>query len=183
LKNPRAYLKHSKPCCVNNFISLENTQFLISDVHHSLSKLEMILILLIKNQHEFKIVKFMFSTHFGTFDYKAIFTFKIWILKYVFNKSYSFWCDKMCGCILYVIYYVLRMIYYAPYYLLYAYYVGGCNTYMDLWSLTNVTKINHFKTMTCEYNVNFDVISISKILNWIYYYFISHLITKNENKT
>jgi hypothetical protein len=32
---------------------------------------------MIKKQHEFKLVKFMFSTHFGTFDLKAIFIFKI----------------------------------------------------------------------------------------------------------
>jgi hypothetical protein len=69
-------------------------------VHHSFSKLERILTLIIIGK-EIKICKFYFEMHLNIFVSNMFLIWKLWILKCVFNKSYSFLCYLKHGYIIY----------------------------------------------------------------------------------
>jgi hypothetical protein len=85
----------------NHFFQMS---FFISNVHHSFSKLKRILILMIIKAKHLKFIKF-FWKHIWTYLFQICFwPWKLWIWKFVFNKSYSFLCYLEHGCIIYAWY-------------------------------------------------------------------------------
>jgi len=76
--------------------------FSLSNVHHSFSKLEMILILIIIKEKSFEIGKIHFKTHLNMVVSNVFFTLKIMIFEIVsLTKCYLFLCYLKCGCIIY----------------------------------------------------------------------------------
>jgi len=79
--------------------------FSLSNVRHSFSQLEKILILITKKEKGVEIGEIYFTTHLNTFGPNVLLFLKIMNFESAsLTKSYSFLCNKGDGCIIYTMY-------------------------------------------------------------------------------